>query len=135
MAKVQISYNPYTVKTEVSINGKAIEDKFSPLMYVYNKRLQEWIEPKGSWVGIFKALRTGTGDSKIEIEFTGTFNDFEDLVYAKDKFGDCFEEIKLIHKNKETAKDADPYQKMLKLRELYQKLQNGPIDEFKTPDA
>ena len=134
MAKVQISYNPYTVKTEVSINGKAIEDKFSPLMYVYNKRLQEWIEPKGSWVGIFKALRTGTGDSKIEIEFTGTFNDFEDLVYAKDKFGDCFEEIKLIHKNKETAKDADPYQKMLKLRELYQKLQNGPIDEFKTPD-
>ena len=57
MVKVQITYNPYLVKTEILINGKIIEDKFSPLMYVNNKRLQEWIEPKGSWQGIFKALR------------------------------------------------------------------------------
>ena len=135
MVNVQISYNPYTVKTEVIINGKAIEEKVSPLTYVINKRLQEWIEPKGSWPGIFKALRTSSGESQISIEFTGTFSDFEDLAYAKDKFGEeCFSSIELIHKNKETARDADPYQKMLKLKELYQQLQDGPIDEFKTPD-
>ena len=47
----------------------------------------------------------------------------------------CYlDEIKLIHKNKNTAKDADPYQKMLKLKELYQQLQDGPIEEFKTED-
>lgn len=135
MVNVQISYNPYTVKTEVIINGKAIEEKVSPLTYVINKRLQEWIEPKGSWPGIFKALRTSSGESQISIKFTGTFSDFEDLAYAKDKFGEeCFSSIELIHKNKETARDADPYQKMLKLKELYQQLQDGPIDEFKTPD-
>lgn len=135
MVNVQISYNPYTVKTEVIINGKAIEEKVSPLTYVINKRLQEWIEPKGSWPGIFKALRISSGESQISIEFTGTFSDFEDLAYAKDKFGEeCFSSIELIHKNKETARDADPYQKMLKLKELYQQLQDGPIDEFKTPD-
>ena len=135
MVNVQISYNPYTVKTEVIINGKAIEEKVSPLTYVINKRLQEWIEPKGSWPGIFKALRTSSGESQISIEFTGTFSDFEDLAYAKDKFGEeCFSSIELIHKNKETARDADPYQKMLKLKEVYQQLQDGPIDEFKTPD-
>ena len=88
MVNVQISYNPYTVKTEVIINGKAIEEKVSPLTYVINKRLQEWIEPKGSWPGIFKALRTSSGESQISIEFTGTFSDFEDLAYAKDKFGE-----------------------------------------------
>lgn len=134
MVKVQLSYNPYTVKTEVYLNGKLIEDKVSPLTYVTNKRLQEWIEPKGSWPGFFKALRTSSGEKQVEIEFIGTFSDFEDLAYAKDKFGDCFDNIKLIHKNKETAKDADPYQKMLKLKELYQKLQDGPIEEFKTED-
>lgn len=116
------------------MNGKLIEDKVSPLTYVTNKRLQEWIEPKGSWPGFFKALRTSSGEKQVEIEFTGTFSDFEDLAYAKDKFGGCFDEIKLIHKNKNTAKDADPYQKMLKLKELYQQLQDGPIEEFKTED-
>ncbi len=134
MVKVQLNYNPYTVKTEIRLNGKLIEDKVSPLTYVNNKRLQEWIEPKGSWPGFFKALRTSSGEKQVEIEFTGTFSDFEDLAYAKDKFGNCFDQINLIHKNKDTAKDADPYQKMVKLRELYQKLQEGPIEEFKTAD-
>lgn len=134
MVKVQINYNPYTVNTDILLNGEKIEENISPLNYVSNKRLQEWIEPKGSWPGIFKALRTNTGEKSIQIEFTGTFSDFEDLVYAKDKFGDCFEKIELVHKNKDTAKNADPYQKMLKLRELYQKLQDGPVEEFKTPD-
>lgn len=134
MVNVQLNYNPYTVKTDVCINGKLIEENVSPLTYVINKRLQEWIEPKGSWPGFFKELRTSCGEKQVEIEFTGTFGDFEDLAYAKEKFGDCFDNIKLIHKNEETAKDADPYQKMLKLKELYQKLQDGPIEEFKTED-
>lgn len=134
MIKVELNYNPYTVKTEVVLNGKPIEEKVSPLTYVINKRLQEWIEPKGSWPGFFKALRNSSGEKQVEIEFVGTFSDFEDLAYAKDKFGDCFEKVELIHKNRETAKDADPYQKMVKLRELYQKLQDGPIEEFKTED-
>lgn len=134
MIKVQITYNPYLVKTEILINGKIIEDKFSPLMYVNNKRLQEWIEPKGSWQGIYKALRDSTGESQIHIDFIGTFGDFDDLYYAKDKFGNCFSKIELVHKNKDKAKDADPYQKMLKLKELYAELQSGPVEEFKTPD-
>lgn len=134
MTKVQINYNPYTVKTEICINEKLIDERVSPLTYVNNKRLQEWIEPKGSWPGFFKSLRTSLGESEIKIEFVGTFGDFEDLTYARDRFGDCFSKIDLIHKNKDTAKDADPYQKILKLRDLYQELQEGPVEEFKTED-
>lgn len=134
MVKVQLIYNPYTVKTEVYLNGKLIEDKVSPLTYVTNKRLQEWIEPKGSWPGLFKALRTSSGEKQVEIEFTGTFSDFEDLKYAKKKFGNCFDDINLIHKNRETAENANPYQKMRELEKLYEKLKDGPIEEFKTED-
>ncbi|MCD8151277.1 MAG: dynamin family protein [Clostridiales bacterium] len=134
MTKVEITYNPYVVKTDIIINGRKPDDSFSPLMYVMNKRLQEWIEPKGSWEGIFSTLRNSTGDSDLELVFTGTFGDFEDLAYAKDKFGNCFETIKLVHKNKDTAGDIDPYKRMIELKELYKKLQDGPIDEFKTAD-
>lgn len=135
MVKVQISYNPYTVKTDLLINGKKMNEEVSPLSFINGRRLQEWIEPRENWAGIFKVLRTSVGDSQITIEFTGTSGDFQDVVYAKDNFGtQCFDKIELIHKNKETAKNADPYSKMNKLKELYQELQNGPIEEFKTPD-
>jgi len=134
MVTIQMKYNPYTVKTELLINGKEIEDKFSPLKYVDNKRLQEWIEPKGSWKGIFKTLRTSVGESRIKIDFIGTFGDFADLLYAKEQFGNCFEEIELNHVNKDSAAAADPYEKITKLRDLYKRLQEGPIEEFKTED-
>lgn len=135
MVKVQISYNPYTVKTDLLINGKKMNEEVSPLSFINGRRLQEWIEPRENWAGIFKVLRTSVGDSQITIEFTGTSGDFQDVVYAKDNFGtQCFDKIELIHKNKETAKNADPYSKMNKLKELYQELQNGPVEEFKTPD-
>lgn len=134
MTNVKINYNPYTVETKIVINGKSIENKSSPLMYVSNKRLQEWIEPRNSWSGIFKALRSSVGDSEIEIEFIGTPSDFDDLCYARDKFGNCFENINLIHKNKDIANNTNPYEKMQILKKLYQELQKGPVEEFKTDD-
>ena len=134
MGNVQIIYNPYTVITTIILDGHEIDPETSSLQYVQDKRLQEWIEPRGSWMGIYQELRRSTGEGSICIEFTGTFGDFEDLAYAKNKYGDCFKSVKLIHKNKETAGDAAPYQKMLKLQELYDELQNGPVEEFKTED-
>ena len=132
--EIKINYNPYTVSTELLMNGKAIDPKSSPLAYVYNKRLQDWIEPRGNWKGFFGELRSSSGESSVSIKFTGTFSDFEDLDYAKKHFGSCFERIDLVHENKNTAMDIDPHHKLQKLNELYQKLQEGPVDEFKTDD-
>lgn len=134
MVNVQITYNPYTVKTEILINGKNIEDKVSPLTYVNNKRLQEWIEPKGSWEGIYKTLRNSIGESKIEIDFIGTYGDYADLLYAKERYGNCFSEIELSHVNMDRAEKADPYKKMEELKNLYEKLQEEGPEEFKTKD-
>lgn len=132
--EIKINYNPYTVSTELLMNGKAIDQKSSPLAYVYNKRLQDWIEPKGNWKGFFRELRSSSGENTVSIKFTGTFGDFEDLDYAREHFGSCFDRIDLVHENKDTATDIDPYHKLQKLNELYQKLQNGPVDEFKSED-
>ena len=134
MVKVQIRYNPYTVKTDVQINGRELDSKKSPLTYVNNKRLQEWIEPKGRWEGIYKELKNNTGDSSIELEFVGTIGDFKDLEYAREKYGSCLKKVDLIHKNKDTAVEIEPYQKLQKLKKLYEKMLNGPIEEFKDAD-
>lgn len=134
MVIVQIRYNPYIVKTDIKINGKELDSRKSPLMYVDNKRLQEWIEPKGNWAGIYAELKNNTGDSNIEIEFTGTSGDFKDIEYAKEQYGGCFTQVNLIHKNRDTAREIDPYQKVQKLKNLYQQLQDGPVDELKTDD-
>lgn len=130
--EISINYNPYIVSTELLINGKSIDQKSSPLAYICDKRLQNWIEPKGNWKGFFRELRSSIGESNISVKFTGTFDDFDDLVYAKEHFGNCFESIDLIHENKDTAMNIDPHQKLRKLQELYQQLQAGPVDEFKT---
>lgn len=134
MTNIQITYNPYTVKTSIILNDQEVDYNVSPLAYVQNKRLQEWIEPREGWKGIYKALQECTGEARIRIEFTGTTGDFDDMVYAKEKAGNCFQSIELVHKNKSTAKEAEPHQKMEKLKELYKELQEGPVEEFKTED-
>ena len=133
MNNVKIKYNPYTVNTEITVNGMPIGVN-SPLRRVSGKRLQEWIEPKGDWRGIFKELRENLGDGDIQIYFWGTVADFNDMEYAKNHFGKCFDRIELVHENKEQAKNISPNEKMTRLKELYEKLQNGPSEEFKSAD-
>ena len=133
MINVEIKYNPYLVKTEVFVNGKEI-DSNSALKYVCDRRLQEWIEPRGKWKGLFAELRSSLGESEINIDFIGTSSDFQDLQYAGEHYGECFSCYALNHKNKEETKDNSPYEKMKELKKLYGELQEGPIDEFKTED-
>ena len=46
MVNVQITYNPYTVRTEILLNGKEIEDKFSPLCMSITKDYRNGLNPK-----------------------------------------------------------------------------------------
>ena len=135
MTNVTIAYNPYTVVTDIKINGETIKQQ-SPLYYAADKRLQEWIEPRSNrWGGIFRMLREYIGESDIEVDFVGTTADYRDMEYAKKNFGDKeFNSIKLIHVNAERSKDADPYEKLKQLNKLYKELQDGPVKEILTDD-
>lgn len=133
MLDVFIDYNPYKVETKIVINGTPVTEQ-SPLYNPTNEqRLQSWIEPHGAWEGIFTELRK-QGEHSVLIRFHGTALDYADLEYARDRYGNVFKEIKLEHVNRETCQGDDPVEKLHKLKDLYEELQNGPVDEFKTAD-
>lgn len=133
MSNIRINYNPYTLKTDITIDGEGIDN--TSLVYVKDKRLQEWIEPRGQWEGIFQELRKVCNEKSIKIDFYGTSYDYEDMQYASKRYGeDIFDEIVLEHENKDSAKLGDQNNKIEELKKLYQELQNGPVEELKSPE-
>ena len=74
MVKVEISYNPYLVKTTIIIDGK-IPGNRSKLHIPLGARLQEWIED-------FPVLLAKECNDKVNVEFTGTKVDYEDVKTA-----------------------------------------------------
>lgn len=133
MVDVSIKYNPYKVFTEICINGDVVDSK-SPLFFTNERRLQEWIEPRLHWEGIFAELRKCTGESSVRILFHGTSFDFADLEYAREKYGNVFQIVEIHHVNKEASEKNDPAAKLAQLRAMYEELQNGPVEEFKTDE-
>jgi len=61
-------------------------------------------------------------------------SDFEDMEYACNRYGGVFGRVELVHKNKDTAHRITPENKVARLREMYVKLLQGPVDELKTED-
>lgn len=130
---VKLVYNPYTVDTKVYFDGNPVNEDQQRLSYISKKRLQKWIEPYSSeWGGIFSELKDITGEGSVRIEFVGTVNDFNDLEYAKNKYGGCFKNVELVHVNADA--DNSPQVKLERIKELYEELQNSPYEEFKTDD-
>lgn len=131
MSTVSINYNPYTVKTVIAIDGN---EENNQLVYTKDKRLQEWMEPRGQWEGIFKEISKVCNERTVKIDFHGTAFDFADMEYAAEKYGrSVFSEIELCHVNKDTASISEQSNKIEQLKELYKELQNGPIEELKIP--
>lgn len=133
MTDVYIKYNPYKVETVIEIDHNPVTEQ-GTLSYVFEHRLQEWIEPRANWQGIFQELRSATRDQHIQIRFYGTAFDYDDLVYAKERYGQEFDRVDLVHENKDTCRQLDQGKKIEDLKKLYQELQDGPIEEFKTKD-
>lgn len=133
MSEIRICYNPYTVRTDVTVDGYDAED--TSLVYVKDKRLQEWIEPRGQWGGIFQEIRKICNEKTIKLVFHGTSYDYDDMVYASKRYGeDIFDEIVLEHENKDNANLSDQNNKIEELKKLYRELMDGPIDELKSPE-
>lgn len=117
MANVELSYNPYLVKTTIKIDGK-IPGNRSKLHIPLGARLQEWIEE-------FPVLLSKECDGKLNIEFTGTKVDFEDVKTA-------FSESTVPHNLSLThiKDDVDDAEKTID--KIFSDIQSGPIDDLKT---
>lgn len=122
MKKVFIKYNPYKVTTEITIDGKPL--KKNSRLNVGEKRLQEWVDDLATI--LFEECNT----KSFEITFQGTTPDYEDIMAAAE---DAKKQGILINVTHIPAKEVKDKEKLIEA--VFKKIQNGPFDEFKTPDV
>ena len=119
MKKVDISYNPYKVNSNISIDGKK-PIKGSSINDMERRRLQEWIEVLPSV--LLKEYR----DTNFEISFTGTQMDYDDVVSSFEAAKDIVVVTKYNFINK-----AEPTEAESLIDSIFTDIQNGPIQELK----
>lgn len=123
MAQVYVKYNPYRMDTQIFVNGNEISDD-NLLQYVKGKRLQEWVS------GFPKQLSDALNSGSFDVEFCGTALDYDDFLEAfkqagRDKI------IRMVNISFHEGKpDTDINQKIV---DVFTKLQEGPLDEFRDP--
>ena len=130
MREIYIKYNPYTVKTKLMIDGENVDKTTAFYHKLEGVRLQEWIEPEGGWKGLFGEISslTNTKD-EIKLIFEGTDLDFADIEYVRDRYGNDFDNIELVH-----IKGTNHNNKIVDLKKKFQELKEGPVDELKTEE-
>lgn len=131
MKKVFIKYNPYTIKTEITVDGKhpaqnslltekaGLDDPNS------ENRLQEWIED------FPEILKSEYADDSFDITFHGIMQDFDDIaeVFQKTYDTGLLSYVKL---DRIPAKETDDKEKLIS--DVFKKIINGPFEELKSED-
>ena len=122
MKTVFIKYNPYRLKTDVSINGKPV--KKNSRLNITNQRIQEWID------NLPEILLEECSTRDFELVFHGTYLDFEDIVAVSVEAKKRNINIKPIHKPAKEVKDKE-----LALDEIFKEIQDGPFEALKQEDV
>ncbi|WP_279152442.1 dynamin family protein [Photobacterium iliopiscarium] len=122
--KLIIKYNPFTVKSEFSLNDKKCNDFFE---LTKNKRLQHWIDK------IFIELFTRYNCKTIEIAFIGTKLDAIDVQSAVDLFQYQYPNYQ-INLDDSKCKDVSVDEKLNNVKELFNVAQKGPFEAFSAPE-
>ena len=122
MKSVSISYNPYKLKTHITVDGKELaENSELRERSADGNRLQEWVED------LPDMLLNEFNDNKFAVSFHGTIMDYEDL---KEVLDEAQEQHKFWYYLKwEKAQEAADKEKLI--NEVFQEIQNGPFEELK----
>ncbi len=125
MKKVFIEYNPYTLKTKFTVDGKQLAGNSKIAESIRpDSRLQEWVEK------LPQALVDEFNDSNFQISFHGTVSDYEDL-------NEVFEQAKETNKFLSVATEFIPAKEVAEKQKLveqvFQDIQAGPFEELRDP--
>ena len=126
MKKVFIKYNPYMIRTEITIDGEGLKEN-SPLRErITGSRLQEWIED------LPKPLDEECNDRDLNIEFHGTLLDYEDLneVFTKARQDKIVNKLTIKHIPAKEISDKEA-----KIDTVFEKIRKGPFDELKDKEV
>ncbi len=120
MKKLTIKYNPYTITTECTIDGK--QPKNDSSLNVGNSRLQEWADQLPTW------LVKEFNEKNWDIQFTGTEDDYADLQigFSQNSSGVKAKFSIIRMPDVDEAEEA--------IDELFTEIQHGPIKELKTDE-
>lgn len=119
MKHIEIKYNPYLIKTEISIDGKPLKKNSN--LNVDNKRIQEWVDKLPS------ILHKECRDENFNVLFIGTLNDYEDV---KTSF-ESYKKQENINVSFDFQKKDDVDDIERKIDDIFRDIQNGPIPELK----
>ena len=118
MKTVSIKYNPYLLKTDITIDGK--EPQSNSSLHFGKQRLQEWAEK------FVKIFLDEYRDANVTIEFTGSLDDYNDL---KDTIEASSEIINVAKWNHNCIQDVEEVEK--EVIKIFNEIQAGPVDALK----
>lgn len=118
MKTVKIKYNPYLLKTDISIDGS--EPKANSSLHFGKQRLQEWAE---KFVAIFLDEYR---DANVSIEFTGSLTDYNDLKETIEASADKISVKNWVHNCVQDVEEVEN-----KVYEIFNEIQDGPVDALK----
>lgn len=126
MAQVFVKYNPYKLETQIKLNGNEIEEDNELFKYVHNRRMQEWI-------GDFPSLLSRVANTRnFEIEFYGLPLDWDDFahVFHQAQEKGILAEV-MLHFTQGKTTDGEAMTK--EIATVFEDLQDGPVDAFRSP--
>ena len=126
MKTIYIKYNPYKVETEIRIDDELVKENSQ--LNVEGKRLQEWVE------NLPEILVEECNDSEYKIIFHGTALDFDDVQAVIDEVKEK-EKFKGIVFEYEYQKGQEVADKELKIKKIFEEIQQGPFEELKGEDV
>lgn len=113
--KVEMQYNPYTLKTVMTYEGSNLMEK-SKLSRYQGRMLQAWVQE------LFPLLEDELNDNRFEVSFTGTSVDFSDVQEMKEAYPD----VKLVHIPVKEGED-----KIGRLNHLIDSLKDAPTEKLR----
>lgn len=113
--KVEIRYNPFTLKTVMTYEGSNLMGK-SKLSRYQGRMLQAWVQE------LFPLLEDELNDNRFEVIFTGTSVDFSDVQEMKEAYPD----VKLVHIPVKEGED-----KIGRLNHLIDSLKDAPTEKLR----
>lgn len=122
MRSVYIKYNPYTVMTEVKIDGEPVKENSE--LNVGEERLQMWVE------NLPQILMKECNTKDFELKFHGTTLDYEDVVSVAEAAKSDGINIRCEHIPAKEVKDKEET-----ISEIFRDIQAGPFEELKQNDV
>lgn len=120
MAEIFLKYNPYQLKTTITIDGEAIAENSA--LQKDGKRLQEWIDE------LPQLLVDECNENQFNLTFMGTKIDLEDIEQVGKEAQEQGITINVKHRPVKEIKNMKA-----EIQTLFKEITEGPIEALKSP--